>query len=105
MALFQFFNGGNMDQGVKDYKNTKNTILLDVRSEQEYKEGHVPGSQNIPLQLIDRAESVIKDKDTPLFVYCYSGARSGQAVKMLKKMGYTDVKNIGGIAAYTGETE
>ena len=40
-----------------------------------------------------------------MFVYCYSGARSGQAVEALKKMGYEDVKNIGGIAAYRGKLE
>ena len=44
-------------------------------------------------------------KDTPLFVYCHSGARSSQAVRALTRMGYNNVKNIGGIAAYTGEVE
>ena len=44
-------------------------------------------------------------KDTPLFVYCHSGARSSQAVRLLARMGYTKIKNIGGIAAYTGKVE
>ena len=45
------------------------------------------------------------NKDTPLFVYCHSGARSSQAVGQLARMGYTRVKNIGGIAAYQGKVE
>ena len=44
-------------------------------------------------------------KDTPVFAYCYSGSRSWQAVRMLTRMGYSRAKNIGGITAYTGETE
>ena len=44
-------------------------------------------------------------KDTPLFVYCHSGARSRQAVDALRRMGYLQVKNIGGISAYTGKVE
>lgn len=43
--------------------------------------------------------------DTPLFVYCHSGARSREAVSMLERMGYQQVKNIGGITAYKGEVE
>ena len=51
------------------------------------------------------AAGLAEDKETPLFVYCYSGARSGQAVHVLRRMGYANVKNIGGIAAWTGEVE
>ena len=49
--------------------------------------------------------SVIGGKDTPLFVYCYSGARSRQAAGALRRMGYSNVKNIGGIAAWKGKVE
>ena len=59
----------------------------------------------MPLQAIDSAAAVIKEKDTPIFAYCYSGARSAQAVGVLQRMGYTNVKNIGGIAAYAGKVE
>ena len=48
---------------------------------------------------------MVSEKDVPLFVYCHSGARSSQAVRLLARMGYTGVKNIGGIAAYTGKVE
>lgn len=47
----------------------------------------------------------VKEYHDPLFVYCHSGARSGQAVRLLARMGYTNIKNIGGIAAYTGKVE
>ena len=79
--------------------------LLDVRTPEEYQQGHIPGSKNIPLQTIDRANSVIENKQTPIFTYCYAGSRSRQAASQLVKMGYANVKNIGGIAAYTGKTE
>lgn len=48
---------------------------------------------------------VVRDKTAPLFVYCHSGARSGQAVRLLQRMGYTNVRNIGGIMAYSGPVE
>ena len=47
----------------------------------------------------------VADLDTPLFVYCHSGARSREAVSMLERMGYSKAKNIGGITAYKGEVE
>lgn len=52
-----------------------------------------------------QAGAVTFQKDTPLFVYCYSGGRSRQAADILKGMGYTNVKNLGGIASYTGKVE
>ena len=95
----------NINQGVVDYHNTPDSILLDVRTPQEYREGHIPGSKNIPLQTIDKVDAVVENKDTALYVYCYSGARSRQAASMLQHMGYTNVNNIGGIAAYRGKVE
>ena len=72
---------------------------------QEYREGHIPGSINVPLQTIDKVTSIAENKDTALFVYCYSGARSRQAMAMLQHMGYTKVQNLGGIATYQGKVE
>jgi phage shock protein E len=105
MGLFDFFKQADINQGVRDYRDTAGALLLDVRTPQEYREGHIPGSKNVPLQSIDKASSVAVKKDTPLFVYCYSGARSRQAVGALQRMGYTRVTNIGGIAAYSGKVE
>ncbi len=105
MGIFDFFKQPDINQGVQEYKNAAGAVLLDVRSPQEYREGHIPGSQNVPLQQLDKVEEVTENKDTILYVYCRSGARSRQAVSLLKHMGYTNVHNIGGIAAYSGKVE
>ena len=105
MGLFDFLKQPDINKGVADYRNTEGAMLLDVRTPQEYREGHIPGSKNVPLQTIDNVTSIVENKDTALFVYCYSGARSRQATAMLQQMGYTNVQNIGGIAAYQGKVE
>ena len=105
MGFFDFFKQPDINQGIKDYQATPGAILLDVRTTQEYVGGHIPGSKNIPLQVIDKITSVTENKDTVLYVYCQSGARSRQATSILQGMGYTNVNNIGGIAAYSGKVE
>ena len=105
MGIFDFFKQPDINQGVQEYKNAAGAVLLDVRTPQEYREGHIPGSQNVPLQQLDKVEEVTENKDTVLYVYCHSGARSRQAVSLLNHMGYTNVHNIGGIAAYSGKVE
>ena len=105
MGLFDMFKQKDINQGIKAYQSASDAVLLDVRTVQEYREGHVPESKNVPLQLIDSVTSIVKNKETPLFVYCYSGSRSTQAVNALKRMGYTNVTNIGGISAYSGKVE
>ena len=105
MSFFDFFRQPDINRGVTDCRNTPGAILLDVRTPQEYREGHIPGSQNVPLQTIDKVATVAENKDTPLYVYCHSGGRSRQAVQRLGQMGYRNVTNIGGIAAYRGKVE
>ena len=105
MGFFDFFKQPDVNQGVRDFESTSGAVLLDVRTPAEYRSGHIPGSKNIPLQAIDKVASVAENKDTALYVYCQSGARSRQAAGMLKQMGYTNVNNIGGIAAYAGKVE
>ena len=106
LGIFGLFSKPVTDKGVSDYKNTPNAVLLDVRTPEEYAQGHIPDSINIPLsQINDDVPCAIKDKNTPLFVYCRSGARSSQAASQLKRMGYISVVNIGGILDYTGEIE
>ena len=102
MGFFDLFKQPDFGQGIKDYQNAPGAVLLDVRTPQEYKGGHIPGSRNVPLQAIDKVTSVVKNKDTVLYVYCQSGARSRQAAGALQRMGYRNVRNIGGMAAYTG---
>ena len=105
MGFFDFFNQPNIDQGVRDYEAVSGAVLLDVRTPEEYREGHIPGSVNLPLQRMGQIAAVADHTSTPLFVYCHSGARSRQAVGVLQRMGYTNVNNIGGIAAYSGKVE
>jgi len=105
MSFFDLFRQPDVNQGIKEFQKTSGAVLLDVRTPAEYRNGHIPGSKNIPLQTIDRAGTVAENKDTALYVYCQSGARSRQAVGMLRQMGYTNVNNIGGIAAYAGKVE
>ena len=105
MSFFDLFKQPDVNRGVKEFQSTSGAVLLDVRTPAEYRSGHIPGSKNIPLQAIDKVASVAENKDTALYVYCQSGARSRQAAGLLKQMGYTNVNNIGGIAAYAGKVE
>ena len=103
MGIFDFWKQPDINQGVNEYLHSKGARLLDVRTPAEYMQGHIPGSMNLPLHNLEEVEYLLKDKEEPLYVYCHSGARSRQAVSQLQQMGYSNVKNIGGIAAYTGK--
>ena len=105
MGIFNLLKQPDINRGVREFRNEKNAVLLDVRTPQEYREGHIPGSKNVPLQQLDKLEEVAENKDTVLYVYCHSGARSRQATSFLQYMGYTNVHNIGGITAYSGKVE
>ena len=105
MGFLDFLKGPATNQGVKEYSATDDAVLLDVRTPDEYRQGHIPGSKNVPLQSIDKVGDIIENKGTPIFVHCLSGARSRQATAVLQQMGYSNVKNIGGISAYTGKVE
>ena len=105
MGFFDFLRGPDINQGVAEWGATPGGVLLDVRTPQEYREGHIPNSVNLPLETLGGGSSVPAGKDAPLFVYCYSGTRSRQAVGLLERMGYANAKNIGGIAAYKGKVE
>lgn len=104
MGLFDGWKMSDIGQGVEEFRATPGAVLLDVPL-LKLLAGHIPGSRNVPLSSLGEAAGLAEDKETPLFVYCYSGARSGQAVHVLRRMGYANVKNIGGIAAWTGEVE
>ena len=105
MGFLNLFKQADINQGVKEYTATPGAVLLDVRTPEEYRGGHIPGSKNVPLQAIGKVVSVAENKDTTLYVYCYSGVRSRHAAGLLQRMGYRNVNNIGGIAAYAGKVE
>ena len=105
MGFFDFLKQPDINRGIQEFMNMEGAVLLDVRTPQEYREGHIPGSKNVPLQQLDKISSVTDNRDVLMFVYCYSGGRSRQATALLQHMGYTNVQNIGGIAAYSGKVE
>lgn len=105
MAFLDIFKSTDINKEVNRFRTTKGAALIDVRTEDEFRAGHISGSRNIPLDRIEHADNVLHDKSVPLFVYCQSGGRSRQAVSKLKKMGYTEVYNIGGIEDYKGQKQ
>lgn len=82
----------------------KNVLLLDVRSEQEYKEGHINGSKSIPLENIRKNPyAVSENKNVPIILYCMKGYKSRLAAELLKKAGYFSVCIMPGIEQYEYE--
>ena len=81
-------------------------VILDVRTEQEYAQGHIPDAILIPdYEISEKAESVLTDKDQLILVYCRSGRRSKNAAAQLEEMGYTRIREFGGILDWPYETE
>lgn len=103
MSFMNLFKRPDINKGVEDWITGKDAVLLDVRTVDEYRQGHIDGSLNIPLQSIHAVKNNISDLDKPIYVHCLSGARSAQATSVLKSMGYTNVTDIGGINSYRGK--
>ena len=81
-------------------------IILDVRTQEEYDEGHIPGAIVISHEEIaEKAEDVLTDKDQLILVYCRSGRRSKIAAEALVELGYTNIKEFGGIIDWPFEIE
>ncbi|MDD2954858.1 MAG: rhodanese-like domain-containing protein [Oscillospiraceae bacterium] len=81
-------------------------VILDVRTEQEYAEGHIPGSVLITDSLLpERAAQCLPDLDAEILVYCRSGRRSAAAAQVLAEMGYSNVWDFGGILDWPYEVE
>lgn len=87
----------NYKQLIEMKKESSRTIILDVRSVQEYNEGHINGAILIPLfELDQKAEQILKNKKQTIIVYCKSGIRSIKAIEILIKKGYTNLYNLDG---------
>ena len=81
-------------------------IILDVRTREEYEQGHIPGAILIPDTEIEaKAEGALTDKDQLILVYCRSGRRSKLAAEALVELGYTNIREFGGIIDWPYEVE
>jgi len=94
-----------MSEAVEMMSWETNYIILDVRTLEEYRDGHIPGAINIPNEDIGTKEPLeLPDKDQLILVYCRSGNRSKQASRKLAELGYTNIVEFGGIFDWPGET-
>ena len=81
-------------------------IILDTREQDEFDAGHIPGAILIPYTEIEnKAEEILPDKEAQILVYCRSGRRSKIASESLAQLGYTNVKEFGGIIDWPYEVE
>ena len=81
-------------------------IILDVRTQEEYNQGHIPGAIVISHEEIaEKAKEVLTEKDQLILVYCRSGRRSKIAAEALVELGYTNIKEFGGIIDWPYEVE
>ena len=81
-------------------------VVLDVRTEEEFAQGHIPGAMLIPDYAIrEEADKALPNKDALILVYCRSGRRSAEAARTLADMGYTQVYDFGGIIDWPYEIE
>ena len=96
----------DMETAKQMMANDDGHVIVDVRSQEEYNEGHIPGAIVIPNESIGTEQpKELPDLDQVILVYCRSGNRSRQASQKLADMGYTNVYEFGGIKDWTGETE
>ena len=82
---------------LKNILNTEEAVLIDIRSEQEYKEGHLKSAINIPFY--DFTNSITKkitDKNSCIIIYCQSGIKSSRVIKELKKLDYNNIYELEG---------
>ena len=106
--------GGNASSGsyqqitqekAKEMMDFQEVIILDVREQDEYNSGHIPGAILLPVGTIDEntAAEIIPEKDSVVLVYCRSGNRSKTASSALSELGYTNIYEFGGISTWSYE--
>lgn len=97
MSFFSNMQEKSLQEYINEARGREGSIFLDVRTPEEYREGHIEGSFNLPLHELKKVESLIPDETSPVYVYCLSGARSKRSTALMKHMGYTDVTDMGGL--------
>lgn len=97
----------SMAEGIEMAKGNPKAVIVDVRRDDEYKAGHIPGALLLTLEKITKesAAKVLPDKNQMIFIYCRSGRRSKIAANKLLELGYTNLIEFGGILDYTGPVE
>lgn len=91
----------SQDEAKRLMDTKKDLVIIDARTESEFSEGHIRDAILIPeYEISERAEDLIADKDTLILVYCRSGRRSKIAAEALVELGYTNVKEFGGIITW-----
>lgn len=103
MSLFSGIFGPDINELAVQARETPGSVMIDVRTPEEYHDGHIEGALCLPLVSIpSTAPMRLPDKSAAIFAYCLSGARSAQAVRELGRQGYTNVFNMGGIGRWSG---
>lgn len=97
----------SMSEGLKIAEKNPDAIILDVRRDDEYKAGHIPGARLLTMETIttESAAKVLPDKNQLILIYCRSGRRSKIAAQSLLDLGYTNLIEFGGILDYKGKQE
>ena len=102
MGFFDFLKGPDINQGVKEYSVMDGSVLLDVRTPDEYAAGHIPGSLLIPFDEIKvKSDQLPQNKNTEIVVYCRSGRRSAIAADTLISLGYAKIYDLGAVSSWT----
>lgn len=97
----------SMTEGLEIAKNNPDAIIVDVRHDDEYKAGHIPGAVLLTMETItaETAAKVLPDKSQMILIYCRSGRRSKIAAQTLLDLEYTNLIEFGGILDYKGKME
>lgn len=97
----------SMTEGLEIAKNNPDAIIIDVRRDDEYKAGHIPGAVLLTMETItaETAAKVLPNKNQMILIYCRSGRRSKIAAQNLLDLGYTNLIEFGGILDYKGKVE
>ena len=95
-----FARSGNTSSAEARRMVSAGALLLDVRSPEEFKAGHIEGAVNIPVQELEGRMGELGAKEKPIVVYCQSGGRSARAAAMLEGAGYTEIHNLGAMSRW-----
>ena len=96
----------SQDQAYNQLKNDASILVIDVRTKEEFDDGHIIGSINVDIygEFLQDIQHTCPNQDQLIFIVCASGSRASSAVSMMRKIGYTNVFNIGGMGSWKYET-